>query len=686
MVLSKNITPEIDPAKIEDKESAAKAVAELRQAVRFHDYRYYVLDDPVIVDEKYDELFETLRKLEEKFDLAEEDSPTRQVGGRPRAEFGTVRHPLPMLSLKAVYDEEDVRAFAETCRKGLGGEPEFVAEPKYDGLSVELIYVDGRLDVAATRGDGENGEDITANVRTIRAIPLRLLRDQGEAVPARLVVRGEIYMRLDDFEELNRRRQRENKKTFANPRNAAAGSVRQLDPGITAKRPLHVYLYETVLCEGRRFETHWQILETMPKWGLPVDRGLQRLVDNIDAALDHHVELTAKRGGLGFEIDGMVLKVNSLAGRDKLGIRQRDPRWAIAYKFDPRSATTEVLEILCNVGRTGTLTPVAVLAPVHIGGVEVSRATLHNEDEVRKKDIRKGDKVKVVRAGDVIPEVVERVGDGSGRWGRKFAMPSVCPVCGAAVQRKGAFAFCSGGLSCPSQMVRSIGHYASKAAMDIENLGTKTVEQLVARGMVRNIADLYRLSVDDLKQLEGFAEKSACKLKAAIDAARKPELARFLYGLGIRHVGEHVARVLAGKFGSLAVLQKAGIEELRQIREIGPEIAASVKKFFEQKENREVLEQLGRHGVVAQEHRKSGRGELPFSGRKFVFTGQLAGYTRREAEEAIESLGGRATSTVSDQTDFVVVGDNPGRKFADAQERGVKTIDEKEFALMLRKK
>ncbi len=683
MAENTDMIPEIDPAKIKGKESAADAVEKLRQAVCFHDYRYYVLDDPVIPDDKYDEIFALLQTLEEKYDLRSPDSPTRQVGGKPRDEFGKVAHPVPMLSLKAVYDEQEVREFDATCRKNLGDAVEYVVEPKYDGLSVELIYVEGRLETAATRGDGQNGEDITANVRTIRAIPLKLLAEQGADIPARLVVRGEIYMRLDEFEDLNQRRLEEDENLFANPRNAAAGSVRQLDPAVTEKRHLHVYLYEIPICEGMRFETHWQILATMPKWGLPVNHGLQKLVDNIDQALDYHAGLVKKRDDLDFEIDGMVIKVNSLAGRVTLGVRQRDPKWAVAYKFNPRSGITEVVDIVTSVGRTGTLTPVALLDPVRIGGVTVSRATLHNEDEVRKKDIRKGDTVKVVRAGDVIPEVIARVKSTSNGRGRKFSMPDECPVCGSAVQREGALYFCTDGISCPAQVKGSIMHYGSKAALDIEELGEKTAGQLVDKKLVRNIGDLYDLTVDDLQQLDGFAEKSAQKLHASINDARKPTLARFLYGLGIRHVGRHVARILAEEFGSIEKLEKAGLEELRQIREIGPEIAAAVKKFFEQEDNRKVLKKLAGHGVKVQKMKQPGKGEAPLSGRKFVFTGQLQQFTRKEAEEAVQVRGGRATSSVSGETDFVVAGKNPGSKLDDAESRGVKIIDESEFVRML---
>lgn len=674
--------PDIDYGQIKDRATARQAVEELRQAVRFHDYRYYVLDDPLISDQEYDDLFRRLERLEEEHDLAEEDSPTRRVGGRPKEEFGTVRHPVPMLSLKAVYREEEVRSFAENCRKSLDGPPGYVVEPKYDGLSVELVYEEGRLVVAGTRGDGETGEDITENVRTIRAVPLTLFEDQGEEAPNRLVVRGEIYMRRAAFEKLNRRRQEEDRKPFANPRNAAAGSVRQLDPGITAARPLQVVLYEVPLCDGKRFQTHWQVLGTLVKWGLPVNRSLQRLVNDMDEAMEFYTELTARREDLDFEIDGMVIKVNGLAAREKLGVRQRDPRWAVAYKFDPRSAVTRVADIFANVGRTGILTPVAILEPVHIGGVKVSRATLHNADEVEKKDIRKGDMVRVVRAGDVIPEVVERAKGPSAKRGKKFSIPSRCPVCGSAVQREGAYYYCAGGLSCPAQIQGAIIHYASKGGLDIEELGEKTARQLVERKLVQDIADLYALSVEDLKGLDGFAEKSAVKLHEAIAAAGKPRLERFLYALGIPHVGEHMARVLARSFGSLAALREADLEDLQEIDEIGPEIAASVTGFFDQRENRAVLDKLAELGVEVRESGTSS-GKLPLDGKKFVFTGRLEGYTRREAEDAVQSLGGRATSSVSGETDYLVVGENPGSKLDEAKKKHIKMLNEEEFAGLL---
>jgi DNA ligase (NAD+) len=661
---------------------ARELVEDLRKELRRHNYRYYVLDDPEISDKKYDELFETLRELEEKWDLVSPDSPTRQVGGEPREELGAVRHPVQMLSLKAVYDEKGVRDFAETCRKELGGDNvEYVCEPKYDGLSVELIYENGGLATAATRGDGVTGEDVTANVRTIRSIPLSLLETEGEKAPSRLVVRGEIYMRLDEFNDLNRRREEAGERLFANPRNAAAGSVRQLDPKITEQRPLHVFLYEVSLCEGREFDTYWEVLETMPKWGLPVNREMQKQARGVDEALEYHSRLAGERDSLNYEIDGVVIKVNGLADREALGLRQRDPRWAVAYKFEPRRDTTRVKDIFVNVGRTGTLTPVAKLEPVHIGGVEVSRASLHNLSLVRDKDIRIGDKVVVERAGDVIPYVVKSIKDERDGSEKRFEMPDECPSCGGDVYVSEDLknARCAN-LNCPAQLKERIRHFASRRALDIEGLGEKRARQLVERGLVSGLPDLFELTKDDLLELPGYADKSAENLLSELRDAGTTTLERFLVALGVSHVGEHLAQVLCRNFETLDDLMEAKREDLEKINEIGPEVARSITSFFEEERNVEAIKKMRALGLELENDLYApGGAKAPLEGLTFVFTGSLESMTRDEAKVLVERNGARAASSVSGNTDYVVAGPGAGSKRAKAEELGVTIMDEDEF-------
>lgn len=684
----KNLTPDIDPAAIDDEKSADKAVKKLREAVRYHNYRYYVLDDPVISDSQYDELFENLKILEDKYDLATDDSPTRKVGGEPREELGTVSHPLPMQSLKAVYDEKGVRDFAATCVKELGhNEVEYVVEPKYDGLSIEIIYEEGLLTTAATRGDGTTGEEVTANVRTIRSVPLSLLEDQGESVPSRLVVRGEIYMRLDEFNRLNRDRLVNNEQPFANPRNAAAGSVRQLDPGITEKRPLHLFLYVIAQCEGRDFTTHWEMLQALPRWGLPVNSKMQVLTRDIEEVLGYHQKLSTTRDDLNYEIDGVVIKVNDLSEQQKLGTRQRDPRWALAFKFPPRSSTTVVKDIQANVGRTGTLTPVALLEPVKIGGVEVSRASLHNMNLIEEKDIRIGDTVLVERAGDVIPYVVKSIKDRRDGSEKKFTMPDHCPSCGGdiMVSQDKKNSRCTN-MNCPAQLKERIQHFASTRALDIDGLGDKRAAQLVEKDMVKWLPDLFRLGKEDFLKLPGYADKSAENLADALRQSRKTSLDRFIYALGILHVGEHMAGVLASKYQDLDQLMEADKEELQNIPEIGPEVAGAIVTFFSEEHNRKALEEMKNSGLELENPLFRGQGERPLEGLKFVFTGSLKKWTREEAKKTVESQGGRATSSVSRETDYVVAGPGAGSKLEQARKLNVKVLSEDEFQELLEMK
>ena len=677
----KQMRPNFDAQSIEDKDKAREAVEELRDAIRYHNYRYYVLDDPVVSDADYDQLMQDLQELEERFpDLKTPDSPTQQVAGEPREELGLVEHPSPMLSLKAVYDEEDVRKFDDTCRSELErGTIEYVAEPKYDGLAIELVYEDGRLTVAATRGDGDTGEDVTANVKTIKEVPLKLRSPEGVPAPERLVVRGEIYMRKDEFEACNRQRAEEGEKSFANPRNAAAGSVRQLDPKITERRPLHVFFYAVVEIEGHEFETHWQVLETLPRWGLRVNQDQVRRCAGVDEALAYHQEMAGARENLPYEIDGVVYEVNHLADWQALGMRTRDPRWALAYKFEPHLATTELKDIEVQVGRTGKLTPVAVLEPVHIGGVEVSRASLHNQSEIERKDIRIGDRVLVERAGDVIPQVVKPITDKRDSSERDFQLPDECPVCGAEVvmSTDKKHAHCPN-VNCPAQLRGRIAHYASRQALDIEGLGEKRIQQLIDEDLVSRLSDLYDLTKGDLLSLKGYADKSAQNLLDEIEASKETTLPRFLYGLGMPLVGEHIVRVLAEQYETLDEVMAASREELEGIEEIGPKVAGSLVTFFEEEENQQVIEEIRKAGLILRNPYAQER-EQPLGGLTFGFTGELDRWTRNEVKRYVGRLGGWATSSVSGETDYVVAGPGAGSKLDQARERDIPVLDEEEF-------
>ena len=679
-------TPKVQPEKIQTRKDAVEAVEKLREAIRFHDYRYYVLDEPVISDRKYDELFQALIELEQQWNLVVADSPTQKVAGEPMEELGTVRHTTPMMSLKAVYDEAGVRDFARTCRRQLALDKlEYVVEPKYDGLSIELVYENGSLVLAATRGDGERGEDVTANVRTIGEVPLSLLKPQNENMPTRLVIRGEIYMRIDEFNSLNRRREQEGSRPFANPRNAAAGSVRQLDPRITRQRPLHLFLYELLECEGRNLTTHWEALQAMLQWGLPVNRDMQFLVTGVDEALEHYGQLVKARDDMNFEIDGMVVKVNDLEARSKLGARSRDPRWAVAYKFEARSDTTRVKDIIVSVGRTGTLTPVALLDPVHIGGVEVSRASLHNLSQIEEKDIRIGDTVLVERAGDVIPYVVKSMKEQRDNSEKFFSIPEHCPACGGEVfiseDRKNAR--CTN-VDCPAQLKERLQHFASRQGLDIEGLGGKRARQLVDMGMVKSLSDIYKLSRDDLLQLPGYAGKSANNLLLEIEEAKNVSLERFIYALGIPLLGSHLTQVLVSRFKDMDALQNTDIKELQQINEVGPEVARSVVSFFSEEKNRRALNAMYEAGLRIENPLYSERGgELPLRGLKFVFTGTLERWTREQAKELVEHYGGRATSSVSGETDYVVAGPGAGSKLDQAWAHQVAILNENDFVAVL---
>jgi DNA ligase (NAD+) len=657
----------------------------LKGEIRRHDYLYYVKDRPEISDSQYDRLFRELIDLEQAHpELVTTDSPSQRVGAPPLEELVKVPHEQPMLSLDSIVDQNEVQTFDQRMKRELEiPSVEYSAEPKFDGLSVELRYDHGVFTRGATRGDGTTGEDVTVNLRTIRSLPLQLQAQSG--LPDHLVVRGEVYMRLDDFQTLNRRITEQGGDAFANPRNAASGSLRQLDSTISATRPLVVTCYEIMALSTAAPPTHWDELETLSQWGLPVPIH-RRLCTSIDEVMVFHHETESMRDQLPYEIDGVVVKVNRRDWQSRLGMKSRSPRWAIAYKFTPRKEITIVQDIVVSVGRTGTLTPVALLKPVEVGGVTISRATLHNADEVARKDIRIGDTVKVERAGDVIPAIAERVPVSGEQRSAPFGMPEQCPVCGSAVGREGAYFYCTGQLICGAQLKGTIEHFSSKYALNIEGLGKKTVAQLVEQGLVRSLAGLYRLTKDDLVKLDGFADRSATLLLESIAGSKTVSLDRFLMGLGIRQVGQHIAKVLAREFGSLDEIMSADRERLQQIREIGPEISEGMAAYWSEPRNREIIVQLQELGVhVAPGMATSNRMQSPLAGKTFVFTGGLDRFTRDSAQQAVETVGGRVSSSVSKKTSYVVVGRDPGSKLDQARTLGVTILTEQEFASLIGK-
>jgi len=679
--------------------AAAARAAALRAELHLHAHRYYVLDEPTIPDAEYDKLFRELQELEAAHpELLTPDSPTQRVGGKPLDQFASVRHKVPMLSIRTETDTEATGAqnFDTRVRKELGlaeSDPpvEYVAELKFDGLAMSLRYENGILVQAATRGDGEVGEDVTQNIRTINQIPLRLPAD----APAVMEVRGEVYMRRADFEALNEK-QREKiaqgakgEKTFVNPRNAAAGGVRQLDPALAARRRLSFFAYglgEVTPAEegGPAFESHFQMLLTLKSWGFPVASQTQ-LAQGAPELIAFHEAMGRQRDSLPYDIDGVVYKVNSLALQKKMGFVTREPRWAVAHKYPAQEQLTTVQAIEVQVGRTGKLTPVAKLAPVFVGGVTVTNATLHNEDEARRKDVRVGDTVIVRRAGDVIPEVVSVLLDKRVQDAPQFSMPRKCPVCGSdAVREEGEADYrCTGGLFCGAQRKEAILHYAHRRAVEVEGLGDKLVEQLVDANIIRTLPDLYKLGLTALAGLDRMAEKSANNLLEALEKSKQTTLPRFLFGLGIRHVGEATAKELARHFGKLDAIMDATEEQLLEVSDIGPIVAQSIRTFFEQPHNREVVEQLRACGVSWEEGEPAARAPQPLSGKTFVITGTLPTLSRDEAKDKVEAAGGKVAGSVSKKTDFVVAGEEAGSKLAKAQTLGVPVIDEAALLAML---
>ena len=651
-----------------------KQVMELRRQLNEYSYRYHVLDDPIVPDAEYDRLLRELAGLEEKYPkLVTQDSPTQRVGESPLSEFAEVRHEVPMLSLDNAFSDEDMLAFDKRIRDRLDvAEIHYAAEVKLDGLAISLLYEQGKLVRAATRGDGATGEDVTSNIRTIKSIPLAL-RPAG--FPARLEARGEVFMTKAGFEELNNRQQAEEEKLFANPRNAAAGSLRQLDPQITAKRPLQFLAHGIGIVDGGELpSSHFDILQSLKTWGLPVSAETER-VAGIDECSGFYGKIAETRARLPYEIDGVVFKVDDLAQQAALGFVSRAPRWAVACKFPPEEAVTEVLDIEVQVGRTGALTPVARLEPVRVGGVTVTNATLHNVDEVERKDVRVGDTVVVRRAGDVIPEVARVLPERRPQEAQKFRMPGNCPVCGSPAERiEGEAAVrCTGGLHCRAQSIQSIIHFASRRAMDIEGLGDKLVEQLFDKGLLHNVADLYKLEHEKVAALDRMGEKSSDNLLQAISASRRTQLNKFLYALGIREVGETTASNLARQF-TLDALKSATEEELCEIQDVGPVVARNIVRFFRDEQNTSVVDALLGAGIVWEDAQEEQTADL--QGKTFVITGTLASLSRNEAKDRLVSRGAKVSGSVSGKTDYLVAGENPGSKLDKAKKLGIIITDE----------
>jgi DNA ligase (NAD+) len=670
------------PARVQQR------IARLRAEIEHHNYRYHVLDDPEIPDAEYDRMLQQLRELEQEYPaLVVPESPTQRVGGAPIDAFAQVRHRVPMLSLDNAFAREDVVAFDRRVRERLDteGSIRYACEPKLDGLAVSLTYRRGVLEIAATRGDGAVGEDVTHNIRTIESVPLRLT---GKGQPELLEARGEVFISIAGFEEMNRRAEKKGEKVFVNPRNAAAGSLRQLDPRLAASRPLEIFFYGAGAIEGRKPPVrHSELLETLRGWGLRTSPE-SRVVEGVDGLLDYFDEIGRRRGNLPYQIDGVVYKVDSLEQQRELGFIARAPRWAIAHKFPAEEAMTRVRAIEWQVGRTGALTPVARLEPVFVGGATVANATLHNIDEMQRKDVRIGDTVVLRRAGDVIPEVVRVIVEKRPARTVRPQLPQRCPVCGSDVEREEgeAVARCTGALVCAAQLKESLLHFASRRAMDIEGLGSKLVDQLVDQGLVKNAADLYGIDVQQFAELEHMGEKSAAKIIQALERSKETTLARFLFALGIRDVGEATADSLARHFRTLDALRSSTTAEIEDVPDIGPITAAHVHAFLHERRNADVIDALIRLGVHWPEVRAPRAGSRDFEGKSFVLTGKLTSLTRDEAGDLIRERGGSVSGSVSKKTDFVVVGEDAGSKLKKATELGIRLLDEDEFLKLVGRK
>ena len=668
--------------------SLRRRVLQLRAEIEHHDYRYHVLDDPEIPDAQYDRLMAELRELELKHpELVVPESPTQRVGGKPVAEFAEVRHRIPMLSLDNAFTREDVEAFDRRIRERLesNDEVQYECEPKMDGLAVSLTYRRGILVLGATRGDGTVGEDVTHNIRTIESVPLKL---SGRGWPDTLEARGEVFMSIVGFEDMNRRAAERGEKVFVNPRNAAAGSLRQLDPRLAASRPLAICFYGANWAAGDDLPgQHSEILQRMRSWGLRTSPEA-RVAQGVEGLLRYYADLGLKRSKLGYQIDGVVYKVDSLEQQRRLGYVARAPRWAIAHKFPAEEEITKVRAIEWQVGRTGALTPVARLVPVFVGGVTVSNATLHNIDELQRKDVRVGDSIIIRRAGDVIPEVVRVIRDKRPARTSPVRLPEECPVCGSDIEREEgeAIARCTGALICPAQLKESLRHFASRRALDIEGLGSKLIDQVVDNGLVRNPADLYQLTVGQLAGLDRMGERSAAKVVQAIERSSETTLARFLHALGIRDVGEATAASLARHYRTLESLRRSPVEEIQEVPDVGPVTAAHIHAFFAEPRNAKVIDTLIRRGVRWSEQATGPTANRRLNGKTFVLTGKLSAMSRDEAGDQIRDLGGKVAGSVSRNTDFVVVGEDAGSKLRKATELGVRIIEEEEFLKLIGRK
>ncbi len=665
------------------KKEIEKEINQLRGVIRKHNYQYYVLDEPIISDYEYDKLLKRLITLEQKYpEFISPDSPTQRVGAQPLEEFKTARHLVPMLSLSNAFSDKELLDFDQRIKKNYSQQFfDYVVELKIDGLAIALVYEDGILQRGATRGDGFVGEDITQNLRTINSIPLKL-REYNHM--NRIEVYGEVYMNRESFKKLNEERNEKGENIFANPRNAAAGSVRQLDPSITAKRQLDTFIYQATFPEEHDFETHMEVLAFLKKAGFKVNPNIKQC-DNIEEAIDYCKSWKNKKNKLNYEIDGMVIKVNQLVLREKLGSTSKSPRWAIAYKFPAEQMTTVIDDIIVGVGRTGALTPVAKLKPVVISGSRVQRATLHNEDEIRRKDIRIGDTVLIQKAGEVIPEVIKVIKEKRSGKEKIFNMPKKCPVCGSEVIKlaEEVVSRCNN-ISCPAQVKERIKHFVSRQAMDIDGLGSALIEQLVDKKLIKDFADLYYLKKEDLVKLERMAEKSSENIIKAIENSKKRPLSNLIFALGIRYVGNYASKLLAQKIDNILDLQDKNSEDLVNISEIGPKIAESIVLFFKKEENLQIIKKLKDAGVNLSSQEKIAEKQT-LREIQFVLTGILEHYTREEAKDAIERLGGRVTGNVTKKTDYLVLGKEPGQKYQKAKEMDINIIEEKEFKEMLEK-
>ena len=667
-----------------DKDAALERITRLRNIIEYHNKRYYQQDDPEISDFEYDRLMLELQELERLYpDDNIASSPTRRVGAAPLSKFSSVEHSSPMLSLANAFSMEEIIDFDNRIKKMSAVDNiTYVAEPKLDGLAVNLLYENGRFVRGATRGDGITGEDVTQNLKTISTLPLQLKKSGFKPIPDFAEIRGEVYMEIESLQKFNRRRLEEGSEPFANPRNAAAGSLRQLDPRITARRPLNIFFYAVGRVEGVEFSEHWEVLQALKSWGFPVNPFIEQ-ARNIRECIQYFDNMGIKRESLPYEIDGVVLKVNDLSLQERLGAVSRNPRWALACKFPPTQVTTTINDIIVNVGRTGAITPVALMEPVNVGGVTVSRATLHNEDEIIKKDIRIGDTVIIQRAGDVIPEVVKVVMSKRTGAEKKFKMPIKCPECNSDVIRpEGEAAYRCINLSCPAQIKEHIRHFASRGGLDIEGLGEKISAQLFDAELISDPADLYFLTKEKLLELDRHGEKSSQNLLDSLERSKNPPLNKFIFALGIRNVGEHIAKILAREFGSLEKLMNATVEELTSINEIGTEIATTIVQFFHEPKNKLVMEKFRRAGVIPQEAETIAKNS-PLKGISFVFTGTMESMPRNQAKAIVESLGASVHSATTRKTTYVVAGSEPGSKLDKARSLGITILDEKEFLQLI---